>query len=62
MWGCLFWWACPHGDEGRAWLGVVCRDVFYGVYFGCSPIYSTFNLYSLNQRSLFVLSRDLSFF
>jgi len=24
------------GVEGRAWLGVMCRGVFYGVYFRCS--------------------------
>ena len=24
------------GVEGRAWLGVVRRGVFYGVYFECS--------------------------
>lgn len=23
------------GVEGRAWLGDVCIDVFYRVYFGC---------------------------
>jgi hypothetical protein len=50
------------GVEGRVWLGVVCRGVFFGVYFlGVPPIYDAFCLYPLNHRSLFVLRRDLVF-
>jgi len=48
--------------EGRVWLGVVCRGVFYGVYLRVFRLYTVpFSLYSLNHRSLFVLSRDLIF-
>ena len=44
--------------EGRVWLGVVRRGVFNGVLFsGVPSIYDSFNLYTRNNRSLFVLSR-----
>jgi hypothetical protein len=38
-----------YGVVGWVWLGVVCRGILYGV----------FSLYSLNYRSLLVLSRGL---